>query len=53
MGTREVSKITQEGFDEGVQPKLDRGERGKSMGLQDISEEQAGVNHSYYQILYS
>ena len=27
MGTREVSRVTQEGFDEGVWPKLDRGER--------------------------
>ena len=42
------------GFDEGVRPKLDRGKRRKGqLRLQDTNEEQAGVNYSYYRILYS
>ena len=53
MGAREVSGVKQGGFDEGVWPKLDRLERGMTMGLQDKDEEQAEVNYSYYRILYS
>ena len=42
------------GFDEGVRPKLGRWKRRKGqLRLQDTDEEQAGVNYSYYRILYS
>ena len=46
----EVSEFSQ-CFDEGIQPKLDRGKVEDRWDLQDKDEEQAGVNYSYYRIL--